>query len=364
MVLDFSQNYVLKYSTEIQSVHFGASKKQASLQTGVFYYKTSSGKIEHISFASFSDCLRHDASAIWALLAPVLELVLAHVPLLELIHFQSDGPSNQYKNKTNFFLFKKWCKNKKVKGTWNFTGAGHGKSGADSVGGFLKDFLDTLVACGKDVRSAKEMDDLSKENNIKTKTFVVTEEEIKSYDCLIPEKLKAVCQTKLIHQVIYKDDDLSFRYLTCTDCPGKCVHYGLKNSKLVVTDALVPENHEENVTDSSECSEDVPDLSSLECYEEGEWIVVVYDGKWFPGIIESINLARNVLKTKFLSREGKKMTWPLIPDIQEVVPTQVLCKIEPPHVISNTKTKTVLSVSPKEYKFINEAFKNCKIYEL
>lgn len=33
--VDFSQNYVAKLATEIQSMHFGASKKQISLHTGL-----------------------------------------------------------------------------------------------------------------------------------------------------------------------------------------------------------------------------------------------------------------------------------------------------------------------------------------
>lgn len=37
VVVDFSENYLCKYATEIQSVHFGASKKQVSLHTGAFF---------------------------------------------------------------------------------------------------------------------------------------------------------------------------------------------------------------------------------------------------------------------------------------------------------------------------------------
>ena len=34
ILVDFSHNYILKYNSEIQSAHFGDSKKQASLQSG------------------------------------------------------------------------------------------------------------------------------------------------------------------------------------------------------------------------------------------------------------------------------------------------------------------------------------------
>lgn len=36
--VDFSENYACKYFTEAQSVHFGASRQQVSIHTGVLYY--------------------------------------------------------------------------------------------------------------------------------------------------------------------------------------------------------------------------------------------------------------------------------------------------------------------------------------
>ena len=70
-VLYFSQNYNCKYHREIQSVHFGASKNQISLQTGAFYYLDENEEVKIISFCLTSDCLRHDTSAVWALMLPV-----------------------------------------------------------------------------------------------------------------------------------------------------------------------------------------------------------------------------------------------------------------------------------------------------
>jgi len=39
MIIDFSENYLCKYSSETQSVHFGVSRQQVSLHTGVLYYR-------------------------------------------------------------------------------------------------------------------------------------------------------------------------------------------------------------------------------------------------------------------------------------------------------------------------------------
>jgi len=59
--IDFSENYVCKNVSEIQSTHFGASNLQATLHTGVIHVVNG-----HQSFASISDSLQHDPAAIWA----------------------------------------------------------------------------------------------------------------------------------------------------------------------------------------------------------------------------------------------------------------------------------------------------------
>lgn len=76
VVIDFSENYLCKYNSEIQSVHFGASKKQISLHTGAFFYRDlESHKINCVSFCTISECLRHDAPAVWAHMQPILDMI-------------------------------------------------------------------------------------------------------------------------------------------------------------------------------------------------------------------------------------------------------------------------------------------------
>lgn len=58
--IDFSENYVFKLKEEVQAMHFGASKVQLSLHTGVMYYKDEN--VGKHSFATISECLSHDAS--------------------------------------------------------------------------------------------------------------------------------------------------------------------------------------------------------------------------------------------------------------------------------------------------------------
>lgn len=122
ILVDFSENFVGKYNKEIHSAHFGAAKTQITLHTGVLYHNNAklrnnvdqnksestmnceSPQPQCLSFCSISSSLRHDPPAIWAHLMLILKIVREQLPLVDTVHFQSDGPSTQYRNKKNFYL--------------------------------------------------------------------------------------------------------------------------------------------------------------------------------------------------------------------------------------------------------------------
>ena len=97
--IDFAENYVAKLSSSIQSAHFGASQRQITLHTGVFYVGPSS---DAHTFCSVSDSLQHGPVAVWTHLLPVLDDILSTHENIDMIHFFSDGPTAQYRQKVNF----------------------------------------------------------------------------------------------------------------------------------------------------------------------------------------------------------------------------------------------------------------------
>ena len=100
--VDFSENYTSKLAQEIQSMHFGASKKQITLHTGVLHIGAG-GK--PLTFCSLSDDCDHGPFGIWTHLRPILEDIKKEHPAVNIIHFFSDGPCTQYRQKLNFLLF-------------------------------------------------------------------------------------------------------------------------------------------------------------------------------------------------------------------------------------------------------------------
>lgn len=65
--VDFSENFQCKYTTEIQSIHFGGNRTQVTLHTGVLYSATGTQ-----SFCTISPDFAHDPIAILKHLEPIL----------------------------------------------------------------------------------------------------------------------------------------------------------------------------------------------------------------------------------------------------------------------------------------------------
>ena len=235
LVIDFSQNYICKYASEIQSVHFGASKVQITLHSGVFSYRDKNdNKVKCISFCTVSECLRHDAPAIWAHIQPVFSLIMKTVPQINALHFQSDGPSTQYKNKTNFELFQQHCiKLELESASWNFTTPGHVKSKADGAGGTVKTLCDRDVHAGRDVVSINDIIEVVRKSS-KMHVFHVTEANIQQIDKLVRPHIKSAPKSQQIFQILWtksKYDVLFLNYLSCTKTScminPPCKHFSL-----------------------------------------------------------------------------------------------------------------------------------------
>ena len=189
IIIDFSENYLCKYSSETQSVHFGTSRQQVSLHTGVLYYRnlTTEGidaaKLCCRSFCTISESMRHDPSAIWAHLKPIFSMIEDSFPQIDTLHFWSDGPTTQYRNKHSFAIFSLLHSFGKFQtATWNFTESGHGKGAADGIGGSLKRQADALVAHGQDITSASVLFSALLGAKTLTKLYMTAKDDISIID--------------------------------------------------------------------------------------------------------------------------------------------------------------------------------------
>jgi len=80
--VDFAENFSCKYSSEIQSVHFGSSHRQATLHNGVFFVMKEQSLFD-TCFCTISDCKKHEPIAIWLYMDPILKLIRQRNPQID-----------------------------------------------------------------------------------------------------------------------------------------------------------------------------------------------------------------------------------------------------------------------------------------
>lgn len=225
---DFSENYSLKYTEETQAFHFGGSRQQITLHTVVVYHREGS-ETRHKSFCTLSESLNHGPSAIWAHLWPILKEF--YEKNVKIIHFLSDSPATQYRNKymfsfiTNHFI-KQFPKVERV--TWNYHEAGHGKGAPDGIGGVCKRSADRVILQGKDLPDFSTLVRTLKECCPGISFHAISPEEIDVFSNIINEgPILAYKGTMKVHQVVTGQGKLWLRSLSCFACIDYCKHYHL-----------------------------------------------------------------------------------------------------------------------------------------
>ena len=215
--IDFAENYVAKSHRAIQAVHFGASQKQITLHNGVFFVGPDS---QSHTFSTISNSLEHGPPGIWAYMNPVLDSILSKYPKVKVIHFFSDGPATQYRQKLNFFLFTQMIADRGLTyGSWNYLEAGHGKGIPDGVGATLKRSADQLVCNGIDITTASIFYNEVKKSVLKVEMFYVEESEvIKMKENISDVSLQTIQGTMRIHQILTQElGKLDHRVISCAD---------------------------------------------------------------------------------------------------------------------------------------------------
>ena len=133
-------------------------------------------------FCTLSESKRQDAAAIWTHMDPVLKDIKTRYPQVTTVHFWSDGPSKQYKNKKNFFLLS--CLGFE-RATWNSFPTSHGKGAPDGIGGTVKRTADNMVLRGNDMTDGHTFFEKVSNSLKSVQLYHVAEEDMQRYDTLL-----------------------------------------------------------------------------------------------------------------------------------------------------------------------------------
>ena len=334
--VDFSESWRCKYQSEVQACHFGQNLPQIKLHTGMYYIK--GGKA---GFCTLSESKRQDAAAIWTHMDPVLKDIKTRYPQITTVHFWSDGPSKQYKNKNNFFLLA--CIPPTLgfeNATWNFFPTSHGKGAPDGIGGTVKRTADNLVLRGNDVTDGHTFFEKVSNSLKGVQLYHIAEEDMQRYDTLLMHPLKQVPSTRQIHQVIPHENRIHHRQLSCfyskmlvcqCFCPATFYFYGHSEEQQSDTMragkkrplAMLWEEMEKEMGGEMEEDMEMEDVMEKELDEEplkgpegtvtvmtvsslnnGDWLAVVYGDHWWLAKSIAVDTEHQDVTVEFLHPHG------------------------------------------------------------
>ena len=138
--LDFAENYSCRSMEEVQSAYFNQSA--VTLHPVVAYFRDTSGELAHKSIIIVSDEMGHKSSTVIAFIDDIIPYLKEIDPDLRRIHYWSDSPTSQYRNKHIFDLVSNHKEKYNLNARWNYFEAGHGKGPCDGLGGTCKRLAD------------------------------------------------------------------------------------------------------------------------------------------------------------------------------------------------------------------------------
>lgn len=126
--MDFSENFSCKSVQEIQSTYW--NQTSVTLHPIVIYYKLSdSNELLHKSIVVISDEMGHNAPTVLTIIDKLIPEIKSLNPALKYIHYWTDGPNSQYRNKIIFHAVANHASTYGVAATWNYwepvTARGH-----------------------------------------------------------------------------------------------------------------------------------------------------------------------------------------------------------------------------------------------
>lgn len=225
--LDFSENWAHKFQDEISAFYF--DNQQITVHPMVLNYRNEENNLLCRTFAGISSETSHSVPTVFSFIQAIMSFIRHILPELKIIHFVSDSPSSQYRNRTICSIISRFSHLFEVDATWTWLEAGHGKGPCDGVGGAIKKKIDNVIKAGRLVRNIDEMHEALTDANVKPTILQVSKEYIgtikdKLSKCVIPPA-KGLMEA---HSIINHNSQLKMRnipcFRLCCYSPGGNVH--------------------------------------------------------------------------------------------------------------------------------------------
>ena len=316
-MLDFAENYSFVVQDAVQGYYWNNS--QATLHPLVAYYRKEDGSLGTISFCVVSDCLKHDATAVYAFISVIIAHLKKLIPGLSLVRYFSDGAASQYKNCKNFLNLCYHEEDFAVKAEWHFFATSHRKSPCDGAS--------LQATTGNHILNAKELFSWAKANISGIEMLFVSGEEIEKCEKTLEPRLnasKTIAGTRSHHSFVpISSHSLKIRRIS-SDKAGTSV----------------------KVTSSSWAI-------ASQSFTPGQFVTAAYDKAWYL-----VNYKVNFMRSRNAGTTIHLFIWPSTRDECWIPFEHVLSTVQEPLQITKGRIKQYKLSSPA-IQMIEESFKKC-----
>ena len=184
--MDYAENWNTSYFHEISAAYY--TKTQVTLHPMVTKVRDQEGNIIAQTYCGVTSITAHSFPTTLTFIDRlVTELKKLH-PYLTFIHFITDSPSSQYRNRFCIQMLSRFQSAFNLGAAWNWLESGHGKGPCDGVGGTLKRLADRIV---KQKILVQDAEDFFEKVNPQTKVILIelddkevetSKEEVKSWE--------------------------------------------------------------------------------------------------------------------------------------------------------------------------------------
>ncbi|KAK3102947.1 hypothetical protein FSP39_015174 [Pinctada imbricata] len=363
--MDFAENYSCKSVEEIQSAYW--NQTGVTLHPVVVYFRNPEGVLQHRSFVVVSDEMSHSSNTVHAIIEKIMPELKLLSPDLEFIHYWTDGPTSQYRNKQIFYTIANHKDLYGVSARWNYFEVGHGKGPCDGLGGTTKRMADEAVRCGKAViQDANDFFKWASESNMRGVSFVF----VSADDCnlmqevLKPRQLKPLKGTFKLHVVAGMGNstvcvkDVSCYCQVCLDggvCDEgwrrECLQKGTSTNEDATKGPVTNEDVTEDIAMENTARNE---QSQTEKVNKDDYVAARYSGKWYVGRVVSVDDADEEVEISFLENKKEKFQWPANTDIIWVPFADIICVIKEP--VSKGRRGRMLEIDPTDRDKIETLF--------
>ncbi|XP_071164971.1 uncharacterized protein [Mytilus edulis] len=360
--MDFAENFSCTSADEVQSAYWNSSA--VTLHPVVVYFKNEQKELEHKNYVFVSDDLGHNIGSVYTIIQKLLSEIKNHVNNLKVVHYWTDSPSSQYRNKTAFYIVSDHKNIFGVNAIWNYFETGHGKGPCDGIGGTSKRTADLAVRQGKiTVQDAPEYFERVQKHHTSAKYIYYNSTECTDSRLEISEFNKHIIPLKgtmQVHCMVGVSKGIVKTTVTscyCEECLiGNFHDYSESNilkgenaGRVVVPEKEANINQNEHVETAEVEADRIEILIAVD-----QFVAAIYDNAWHVGKITDIDETDKECQVNFLRPSQGRNTgnplykWPNPEDKIWLQVTDILCNIREPNKVGRSGRS--FEIDPQDYR--------------